>query len=111
MHASGAVQSYIDNDGKFLDHDSLALTGQAMALLSQTVSKNKLTALQSKRKKHYSTSQSAGINSIRNYNEVKLNMGRAFGFAYGHKENGAVFSHMAIMYGYGLYQYGTSSKG
>lgn len=32
-------------------------------------------------------------------------MGRAYGFAYGHKENGAVFCHMATMYTYGLYNY------
>ena len=45
------------------------------------------------------------------YKEIKLNMGRAYGFAYGHKENGAVFSHMAIMYGHGLYQYGLVKNG
>ena len=32
-------------------------------------------------------------------------MGRAFGFAYNHKENGAIFSHMVMMYAYGLYAY------
>jgi cellobiose phosphorylase len=32
-----------------------------------------------------------------------MNMGRCFGFAYGHKENGAMFSHMAVMYAYALY--------
>jgi cellobiose phosphorylase len=31
-------------------------------------------------------------------------MGRCFGFAFGHKENGAVFSHMAVMYAYALYE-------
>ena len=29
-------------------------------------------------------------------------MGRMFGFAYGSKENGAVFCHMAVMYAYAL---------
>jgi cellobiose phosphorylase len=33
-------------------------------------------------------------------------MGRCFGFAYGHKENGAMFSHMAVMYAYALYERG-----
>ena len=32
-------------------------------------------------------------------------MGRAYGFAYNHKENGAIFSHMVMMYAYGLYTY------
>ena len=38
-------------------------------------------------------------------------MGRAFGFAYNHKENGAIFSHMVMMYAYGLYEYGLSLEG
>jgi cellobiose phosphorylase len=34
-----------------------------------------------------------------------------FGFAYGHKENGAVFSHMAIMYANALYKRGFAKEG
>jgi len=33
-------------------------------------------------------------------------LGRAFGFAYGHKENGAAFSHMSVMFAYALYRQG-----
>jgi cellobiose phosphorylase len=35
-----------------------------------------------------------------------LDLGRAFGFAYGTKENGAFFSHMNVMYAAALYQRG-----
>lgn len=38
-------------------------------------------------------------------------LGRAFSFAYGHKENGAVFSHMAVMFSYALYQQGLAEAG
>jgi cellobiose phosphorylase len=38
-------------------------------------------------------------------------MGRLFGFAYGHKENGAMFSHMATMYSNALYQQGFVEEG
>ena len=38
-------------------------------------------------------------------------MGRMFGFAYGHKENGAVFCHMAVMYANALYQRGFVKEG
>ena len=38
-------------------------------------------------------------------------MGRMFGFAYGEKENGAVFSHMAVMYANALYQRGFAREG
>ena len=36
--------------------------------------------------------------------DVYLDLGRAFGFGYGTKENGAFFSHMIVMYAYALYQ-------
>ncbi len=38
-------------------------------------------------------------------------MGRMFGFAYGEKENGAVFSHMTVMYANALYRRGFAKKG
>jgi cellobiose phosphorylase len=38
-------------------------------------------------------------------------LGRGFGFAYGHKENGAMFSHMAVMYANALYQRGLVRQG
>ncbi len=44
---------------------------------------------------------------VKNY----LDLGRAFGFAYGNKENGAFFSHMIVMYAYALYKRGFSLEG
>ena len=38
-------------------------------------------------------------------------MGRMFGFAYGEKENGAVFSHMTVMYANALYRRGFAAEG
>lgn len=38
-------------------------------------------------------------------------LGRAFGFAYGTKENGSFFSHMAVMYAYALYKRGFVREG
>ncbi len=43
----------------------------------------------------------------RNY----LDLGRAFGFAFGTKENGAFFSHMIVMYAYALYTRGFVREG
>jgi len=40
-----------------------------------------------------------------------LDLGRAFSFAYGTKENGAFFSHMIVMYAAGLYQRGFARAG
>lgn len=112
VHPSGALQSYIDNDGIFLDRtDTLSLTGQAMALLSETVSLKRAKQIASVTKAHLFDKTIGGYKLNSDFNEVKLNMGRAYGFAYGHKENGAMFSHMAVMYAYGLYQYNLVNYG
>jgi cellobiose phosphorylase len=46
-----------------------------------------------------------------NFGETLFNLGRCFGFAFGHKENGAMFSHMAVMYAYALYRRGFVREG
>ena len=38
-------------------------------------------------------------------------LGRAFSFAYGNKENGAVFSHMLVMFAHALYKQGYAIEG
>lgn len=101
----GALQSYIDNDGLFLDKDSVSLTGQAMALLSMTIPKEQADIIAKTTKKHLYNYKQGGYHLNEDYKEVKLNMGRAYGFRYNHKENGAVFSHMALMYVSGLFNY------
>ena len=99
-------QSYFNNDGVDVDSkDTMNLTGQTMALMNLTATKEQ-TLKTSKKTKELLFSESLGgyrLNS--DYKHVLTNMGRAYGFAYGHKENGAVFSHMAVMYAYGLYRY------
>ena len=45
------------------------------------------------------------------FGEVKTDLGRMFGFSYGDKENGAVFSHMAVMYANALYKRGFAKEG
>ena len=45
------------------------------------------------------------------FQELKFDMGRMFGFAYGEKENGAVFSHMTVMFANALYRRGFAKEG
>jgi cellobiose phosphorylase len=45
------------------------------------------------------------------FGEVLPDLGRGFSFAHGHKENGSMFSHMAVMYAYALYQRGMVKQG
>ena len=99
-------QSYFNNDGLDPDHgDHVNLTGQAMALLSKTPSQEQAIEMVSFTKSKLYEISVGGYHLNTNQHHVLTNMGRAYGFAYGHKENGAVFSHMVMMYAYGLYQY------
>jgi cellobiose phosphorylase len=99
-------QSYYDKYGKLLDDkDSIALTGQAMALLAHTPNQEQAKKIAEYTKAKLFDQTVGGYHLNTDYHKVLTNMGRAFGFAYNHKENGAVFSHMVMMYAYGLYEY------
>jgi cellobiose phosphorylase len=45
------------------------------------------------------------------FKEEQYNLGRAFSFIYGDKENGAFFNHMIVMYAYALYKRGFAKEG
>jgi cellobiose phosphorylase len=99
-------QSYFNNDGVDIDdHHTMNLTGQTMALLSKTASKEQASLVADTTRERLFSKHLGGYHLNSNYHRVLTNMGRAYGFAYNHKENGAIFSHMVIMYAYGLYQY------
>ncbi len=99
-------QSYYDKHGQLLDSkDTIALTGQAMALLAKTPSAEQATSIAAHTKAKLFNPNIGGYHLNTNYQKILTNMGRAFGFAYNHKENGAIFSHMVMMYAYGLYNY------
>lgn len=99
-------QSYYDKNGKLLDDkNSLALTGQAMALIAHTPNQEQAQKIAFHTKEKLFDRSIGGYHLNTDYHKVLTNMGRAFGFAYNHKENGAVFSHMVMMYAYGLYEY------
>ena len=106
---NGALQSYIDNDGAYLDKNTVSLTGQAMALLNKTVNTAEAEVIAKTTQQHLYNYHQGGYHLNEDYQTIKLNMGRAYGFSYNHKENGAVFSHMALMYIKGLFNYKLST--
>lgn len=105
-------QSYFNNLGCNPDENGhVNLTGQAIALLSQTPSEEQAINMAEYTKHTLFEEQVGGYHLNTRYENVLSDMGRAYGFAYGHKENGAVFSHMVMMYAYGLYQYDLIHQG
>ena len=107
---------YYDNDGERVEGEfdsgiRMMLTSQVFAIMSETATREQVDRIVKASDKYLYEENMGGYRLNTDFKEVKLNLGRMFGFAYGHKENGAVFSHMAIMYGNALYQRGFAKEG
>ena len=112
----GWFNSYYDNDGCAVEGYNengvrMMLTGQVFTVMSGTAEENQVRNICNSADKYLYREEIGGYRLNTNFHEEKYNMGRMFGFAYGEKENGAVFSHMAVMYANALYQRGFAKEG
>ena len=110
----GWYNGYYDDDGKRIDNISkkhLELTGQVFTVLSKISTPKQIEKQINACNKYLFDDNIGGYRLNTNFNELKTNMGRMFGFAYGNKENGSMFCHMAMMFAYGLYQSGYITAG
>lgn len=113
---NGWFNSYYDNskrqvEGLFEDGVRMMLTGQVFTIMSGTATNEQVSAIATSADKYLYKAEVGGYRLNTDFNEVKRDLGRMFGFAYGHKENGAVFSHMTTMYGNALYKRGFVKEG
>ena len=112
----GWFNSYYDNHKNAVEGISekgvrMMLTGQVFAIMSGTASEEQISQI-CKSADHYLYDASIGGYRLNtDFKELKFDMGRMFGFAYGEKENGAVFSHMTVMYANALYKRGFAKEG
>ena len=112
----GWFNSYYDNHKNAVEGISekgvrMMLTGQVFAIMSGTASDEQISQI-CKSADHYLYDASVGGYRLNtDFKELKFDMGRMFGFAYGEKENGAVFSHMTVMYANALYKRGYVKEG
>jgi cellobiose phosphorylase len=107
---------YYDNnkqmvEGKVNDCVRMMLTGQVFAIMSGTAKKEAVESIIKSVDKYLYKKELGGYVLNTDFGEVKTDLGRMFGFSYGDKENGAVFSHMAVMYGNALYKRGYAKEG
>lgn len=107
----GWFNGYYDNDGQrvegvFPEGTRMTLTGQVFPLMAGITSDEQALAIVQSVDRHLYEPDLNGYRLNTHFGAKPPALGRAFGFAYGHKENGAVFSHMAVMYAYGLYRQG-----
>lgn len=107
---------YYDNHGQRVegDHEKgtrMMLTGQVFTIMNQIATNEQVAEIIKAADRYLYDEAVGGYKLNTNFNEVKTDLGRMFGFAYGHKENGAVFCHMATMYANALYQRGFVKEG
>jgi len=112
----GWFNGYYDDEGQRLDGPDdrgvrLGLTGQVFALLSGAATEEQANQVVASVKHYLWDERIGGCRLNTPYEEFLVKLGRCSGFAYGHKENGAVFCHMAVMYANALYARGFAREG
>ncbi|MCC8106173.1 MAG: cellobiose phosphorylase [Clostridiales bacterium] len=137
----GWFNSYYDNHGRAVEYVAdtprMMLTGQVFTIMSGTATEEQTQQIVRAADRWLYKKELGGYRLNTDFKEVAVEMpprcaseaactcdeknalrfagaadlGRMFGFAYGHKENGAVFSHMAVMYGNALYRRGFAKEG
>jgi cellobiose phosphorylase len=116
----GWFNGYYDEEGQRLEGESsggarMTLTGQVFALMGDIASDEQARQIV-RAADHYLYDASVGGYRLNtdfgpDAERLSMSLGRCFGFAFGHKENGAMFSHMAVMYAYALYKRGLVREG
>ncbi|MDO5345728.1 MAG: cellobiose phosphorylase [Lachnospiraceae bacterium] len=104
----GWYNGYYDDHGRQVEGAAeggvrMMLTSQVFTIMSGTATNEQVVKICRAADTYLYDEQVGGYRLNTNFHELKTDLGRMFGFAYGHKENGAVFSHMAVMYAYSLY--------
>lgn len=89
----------------------MILTGQVFAVMSGTATDAQVQEITRSADRYLCRKEIGGYRLNTDFRELKFDMGRMFGFAYGEKENGAVFSHMTVMYANALYRRGFVREG
>ncbi|MEJ5309147.1 MAG: cellobiose phosphorylase [Anaerolineae bacterium] len=112
----GWFNGYYDEDGQRVEGDNpkgvrMTLTGQTFALLGDVATAEQAQAIVAAADRYLYAETMGGYRLNTDFGEVLLNLGRCFGYAFGHKENGAMFSHMAVMYANALYRRGLVREG
>src|SRR3989339_1278232 len=114
----GFFNGYYDNQGRRVEGKTegeavrMLLPSQVFAIMSGVASQEQARKVWSSIKKYLQDKKLGGFRLNTNFNAYhNLDLGRAFGFSYGDKENGAFFSHMVIMLANALYQRGLVNEG
>jgi len=103
----GFFNGYYDNkkkrvEGKVGGRLRMMLASQAFAIMSGVAQDWQARRIIANVKKYLFDKRLKGYRLNTDFGGEQHNLGRAFSFVYGEKENGAIFSHMVVMYAYAL---------
>ncbi|MGG3284106.1 GH36-type glycosyl hydrolase domain-containing protein [Paenibacillus solani] len=106
---------YYNNDGERVEGDTpegvrMTLTGQVFPIMSGVATEEQIRETV-RSVDQFLKDDKIGYRLNSRFGGIQQNLGRAFGFAFGHKENGAMFSHMTVMYANALYKRGFVREG
>lgn len=113
---NGWFNGYYDNNGNqvegvFDGNVRMILTSQVFSIMSGTADREMTGKICKSADRYLYREEAGGYRINTRFDEDKFDLGRMFGFAYGEKENGAVFSHMTVMYANALYRQGFVREG
>jgi cellobiose phosphorylase len=115
----GWFNGYYDDDGERVEGDHpggvrMTLTGQTFTLMGGVATDAQAAEVVRAVDRYLYDPTVGGPRLNTDFGDVlrlSTKLGRCFGFAFGHKENGAMFSHMAVMYANALYERGLAREG
>ena len=117
-NGEGWYNGYYDNDGEPLEgYDpesktaNMMLTSQVFTVMAGVATDDQVAKIVRAADHYLCRPEVGGYRLNTDFHEIKLNMGRMFGFSYGQKENGSVFCHMATMFANALYSRGFAGEG
>jgi cellobiose phosphorylase len=107
----GFFNGYYDNNKKRVEGNlggrvQMMLASQVFAIMSGAAEDWQVEKIIASVEKHLFDKKLGGYHLNTDFGRQKHDLGRAFSFSYGDKENGAIFSHMVVMYAYALYKRG-----
>jgi cellobiose phosphorylase len=82
----------------------MMLQSQVFPILSKGVGETRIKMIWKSLTRYLRDKKLGGFRLNTDFGSPYLTFGRAFGFSYGDKENGAFFNHMCVMLANGLYQ-------
>jgi len=114
--AEGFFNGYYDDrrqrvEGKINGSIRMTLPGQTFPIMAGIATPDQIIETFKNAKTFLQDTTLKGFRLNTDFKTEQLNLGRAFSFVYGEKENGSFFSHMCVMFAYALYSKGFAREG